>query len=353
MTTTTQVHLERRGISRSGAIPERLPHQWRWMLFGGDAVVVLFVSLVVLNGGAGSRVAAALVGVAIICSIFWQSGFYRRSYAVVPRDETYYACAGILAATLPIALVLGAVAGIPAVSIALMLVFSAIGTAAWHMRLHLERRGDAPRYAGLDTITPGAWHDRESPWYRFNKRLFDVTVALAALIVLSPLMILAALAILAESGGPVFFRQQRVGENSGSFSIFKFRTMRTDAGDGWARPGDQRITRVGAVLRRTSIDELPQLFNVLRGEMSLVGPRPEMLSFARSFAQTLPSYEQRHVVAPGITGWAQVYAKRNLTPDDMPSVLPYDLFYVEYSSVFLDAAVCLKTAVEFLFHSAV
>ncbi len=354
MTTTTQVHqFERERSLRSGYMPERLPYRWRWMVFGGDAGVVLFVSLVVLNGGAGSRLAAALVSTAIICGIFWQSGFYKRSYAVVPHDEAYYACAGVLAAAAPLWLVLGPIAGLPVVSIALMLVFSGLGTSAWHARLNIERRGNAVRVAGLDTITPGAWHDRESPWYRFNKRLFDVSVALIALIILSPLMVLAALAIMAESGTPVFFRQQRVGESGKPFLIFKFRTMYANAGDNWARPGDRRITRIGAILRRTSIDELPQLFNVLRGEMSLVGPRPEMVAFAKSFSETLPSYDQRHVVAPGITGWAQVYAKRNLAPDDMPSVLPYDLFYVEYSSIFLDVAIILKTAAEFLSHSAV
>jgi lipopolysaccharide/colanic/teichoic acid biosynthesis glycosyltransferase len=186
-----------------------------------------------------------------------------------------------------------------------------------------------------------------------GKRMYDVTVALVVLLLASPIMLVAALAIYAESGGPVFFRQERIGENGRPFRIWKFRTMRTDAGTDWARPGDDRITRVGRILRRSSIDELPQLFNVLRGEMAIVGPRPEMVQFARSFAQTLPNYPQRHVVAPGITGWAQLYLERNLDPNDVPRVLPYDLFYVEHASPALDAALTLKTAVEVFFHRAV
>ncbi len=147
-----------------------------------------------------------------------------------------------------------------------------------------------------------------------------------------PVMLVAAAAITIESGSPVLFRQERMGENGRPFWILKFRTMRHNAGAQWAKPGDDRITRVGALLRRTSLDELPQLFNVLRGEMSIVGPRPEMVTFAASFSRNVPNYEQRHVVPPGITGWAQLYLRRNLDPSEIPGVLPYDLFYVEHAS---------------------
>jgi lipopolysaccharide/colanic/teichoic acid biosynthesis glycosyltransferase len=333
-------------------MPERIPRNWRSILVCGDAAVVFFVAMVALNG-ASSRFAAAVVTAAIVCGVFWQCGFYRRSYAVFARDEAYYACAGVAAAAIPVAIILAPVAGVPLISIVLALLFAAVGTSAWRVRMHLERRSGEPPYAGIDSITPGAWHDRESPNFLLLKRLFDVTVAGIALIVASPVMLLAALAIVVESGAPIFFRQERVGAEGRPFRIFKFRTMRSNAGSDWARPGDDRITRVGAVLRRTSIDELPQLFNVLRGEMSIVGPRPEMVDFAKSFAKTIPSYEQRHVVAPGITGWAQVYCKRNLEPADMPSVLPFDLFYVEHASLALDAAIILKTAAEVVFHGAV
>lgn len=337
---------------RAARMPERISRNWRYALVFGDAAVVLFVSLVALNG-AGSRLAAAIVTAAIVCGIFWECGYYRRSYAVFPRDEAYFACAGIALAALPIAVILAAVADVPVISIVIALVFSAVGTAALRVRMHMERRDGAAPYAGIDSITPGAWHDRESPWFLLAKRIFDVAIAGFALLLASPVMLLAALAITIESGAPVFFRQDRIGEGGRPFRILKFRTMRTGAGSQWARPGDDRITRVGALLRRTSVDELPQLFNVLRGEMSIVGPRPEMLEFAGSFAKTIPNYEQRHVVAPGITGWAQLYCKRNLEPADMPSVLPFDLFYVEHASVLLDAAIVLKTALEVIFHRAV
>lgn len=355
MTTTTHAQTMITGSARSrgNTLPERLSRQTRTILVCGDAAIIFFVSLLALNGGAGNRVAAAILTAGIICGVFWQCGFYKRSYAVTSRDEAYFACAGIAIAALPIVLILSAIDNMPLFSSALALALSAIGTCALHVRLHLDRRYRFTTYAGLDSISPGAWHDRESAAFRLSKRVFDLTVALIALVVTSPIMLVAAIAIALESGFPVLFYQERVGENGRPFTLFKFRTMRKGSGPQWARPGDDRITRLGAFLRRTSIDELPQLFNVLRGEMSIVGPRPEMLAFAASFAETLPSYPQRHVVPPGITGWAQLYMKRNLQPSDMPTVLPYDLFYVEYSSVLLDFTIVLKTAFEVLFHQAV
>ena len=338
--------------ARSTLFPERLNTQRQWALAAGDASVILFVCLVVLQGET-SRIAAAIVAAAVICTVFWQCGLYKRSYAVFSRDEAYFAIAGVTLAAVPLGLVLCAVANVSLLSFALAMIFCAVGTSALRARLHLTRRAVEVQFAGRHTITAGAWHDRESFGYRISKRAFDVLTACVALVVFSPLLLLAAVSIAIESGSPVLFRQKRVGENGRAFHILKFRTMRVDAGPEWARPGDNRITGVGRWLRRTSLDELPQLFNVLRGEMSIVGPRPEMLSFAASFARDIPNYEQRHVVAPGITGWAQVYLKRNLEPADMPIVLQYDLLYVEYASVALDLAIILKTAVEVLFHRAV
>lgn len=337
---------------RSARMPERIARNRRSILVGGDAAVVLFVALITLNG-ASSRLAAAIVTAAVICGVFWECGYYRRSFAVFPRDEAYYACAGVALAAIPIAVILAVVADVPLVSIVLTLVFSAVGTSAVRVRLHLERRSGALPYAGIESITPGAWHDRESSWFLLTKRVFDCALSGLALIVFSPVMLAAGVAIALETGAPIFFRQARIGAGARPFDIFKFRTMRNDAGAEWVRPGDERITRVGAFLRRTSIDELPQLFNVLRGEMSIVGPRPEMVDFAASFARTVPNYEQRHVVAPGITGWAQLYCKRNLQPSDVPGILPFDLFYIEHASVFVDMALVLKTALEVVFHRAV
>ena len=337
--------------SRARRLPERLSSRWRAMLLCGDAGLTVFICLVTLRGE-GSRVAAALLAAAILIGVFWQAGLYRRSYAVLPRDEAYFACAGVLFAALPIIVVLSVAGNFSLLSILISLCFCAIGCSALRMRLHLERRAtmEAP---SLESITPGAWHERESTWFRLGRRCFDLVIASLALVLFMPIMLVAALAIFVESGAPVLFSQERIGECGVPFRILKFRTMCRDAGAAWATPGDERITRPGALLRRTSFDELPQLFNVLRGEMSMVGPRPEMRAFAARFAREIPSYDQRHVVAPGITGWAQLYVKRNLTPEDVPEVLGYDLFYVEHSSMVMDGALLIKSLAEVAFHRAV
>ncbi len=337
---------------REARIPEHLSIRSTAALALGDGGIVLFIALVVI-GGESNSVTASLVATALVCAGFWACGLYKRSYAVLPRDEIYYACTAVLAAAIPILLIVGGVGQIGFVPIVVMLLFSALATSAWHTGLHLQRRAGPPPPAGAASITPAAWHARESAGYLLAKRCFDLAVAAVALVVSSPIMLAAAIAIYAESGEPILFKQERVGRDGSRFDVYKFRTMRRDAGAEWARPGDSRITRVGAFLRRTSIDELPQLFNVLKGEMSIVGPRPEMVEFARRFGQQLPAYDQRHIVAPGITGWAQVYRKRNLEPDDVKDILPYDLFYVERASPVLDGAILLKTIAEVLFHSAV
>jgi exopolysaccharide biosynthesis polyprenyl glycosylphosphotransferase len=193
------------------------------------------------------------------------------------------------------------------------------------------------------------------PSSRLGKRLFDITVSSLALLVFAPIMLLVAAAISLEDGEPVLFRQERVGRDGKTFNILKFRSMRMDAeknGAQLATAGDARVTRVGKFIRRTSLDELPQLINVLRGEMSIVGPRPERPVFVQRFEREHPRYAERHLVPPGITGWSQVYGKRVLDFDDVPDKLRGDLFYVENWSLFMDIAVCLKTAAEVLFHKA-
>lgn len=185
------------------------------------------------------------------------------------------------------------------------------------------------------------------------KRILDLFLTSLTVLMSLPIMLGASLAVWLESGRPIFFSQARVGRYGRIFKMLKFRTMKTNAGDAWATVGDSRITKVGAILRRLSVDELPQLFNVLRGEMSLVGPRPEMQHFEEQFASTVPLYSERRLALPGITGWAQVSIKRNLSPDDVEHVLRYDLSYIEHWSFFLDLTVLLKTATEFLFHGAV
>lgn len=338
--------------ARTADTPERLPSRWRTILAAGDAAVVLLLSLIVFSQAPNPFI-AAIVMAGCICGSFWLSGMYKRSYAVYARDEAYYAFAGVLFAAIPAALLLAGVGEISIGVVLLGLLLCAFGTSVWRIRLHMQRHAGPAPYAGIESITPLGWHDRESTGYLLSKRCFDVVVASVALVVAFPFMLVAAVAIAAESGLPVLFKQERVGRDGLPFVMYKFRTMRRDAGAEWAKPGDSRITRVGAVLRRTSIDELPQLFNVLRGDMSIVGPRPEMVEFAKGFSREIPSYEQRHVVAPGITGWAQIYHKRNLEPGDVKHILPYDLFYVERASIVLDTVVVLKTAAEVLFHRAV
>jgi exopolysaccharide biosynthesis polyprenyl glycosylphosphotransferase len=190
-----------------------------------------------------------------------------------------------------------------------------------------------------------------TPRGKLVKRMTDLTLAVPLLVLALPWMLLAAAAIYFEDGLPIFYRQQRVGRYGKIFRIYKFRTMRTEqSSQSWAVRSDPRITKVGAVLRRFSIDELPQIFNVLRGEMSIVGPRPEMVSWARQFSEQFPRYEERHLVRPGITGWSQIYMKRVLEPSDVPDVLQHDLFYIEHWNLLLDLSVVCKTAFEFLFH---
>ena len=191
---------------------------------------------------------------------------------------------------------------------------------------------------------------------RALKRIVDVSLASVLLALLAPLLGLCAVAIVLESGGPVVYRQPRVGLGGRLFSVLKLRSMRRDAealcGPVWAQQGDARVTRVGRVLRRLSLDELPQLINVLRGEMSIVGPRPERPEFVAQFRDAIERYDERHLVRPGITGWSQINLRRTLLPTEVGTKLSYDLFYIEQWSLFLDAYIVVKTAFEFLFHQA-
>ncbi|MGQ0672240.1 MAG: exopolysaccharide biosynthesis polyprenyl glycosylphosphotransferase [Hyphomicrobium sp.] len=186
------------------------------------------------------------------------------------------------------------------------------------------------------------------PLQSFVKRGGDLLGALLALALLSPVLATIALLIRADSSGPVFFRQRRNGFNGREFQIWKFRTM-TTLEDGedivQARPGDLRVTRVGRVLRRFNLDELPQLINVLRGEMSLVGPRPHAVAHDRHFGRTIASYSRRLNVLPGITGWAQVNGSRGLTDTEeaMRQRVAFDLYYIENWSVALDLYILALT----------
>ncbi len=183
----------------------------------------------------------------------------------------------------------------------------------------------------------------------YFKRLLDILGAAVILILGAPFMLLVSLAILVESGGrgPVLFHQTRVGLNGRPFRLHKFRSMRTDAeADGvarWASANDDRVTRVGAFIRKTRLDELPQVFNVLAGQMSLVGPRPERPEFVSQLAEQIPFYNERHRVKPGLTGWAQLCYQYGSSADDARMKLQYDLYYVKNASLFLDLVVLLET----------
>ena len=179
------------------------------------------------------------------------------------------------------------------------------------------------------------------------KRLLDVACAGAALFVTAPVLLLVAFAVKLSSRGPVLYRQARVGLHGRVFMVYKFRSMRQDAekdtGAVWASKGDSRVTAVGRFLRRTRLDELPQLWNVLRGEMSLVGPRPERPEFVSSLQREIPFYGQRHTVRPGLTGWAQVRYTYGATVEDALEKLQYDLFYIKNMSLALDLFIMSMT----------
>ena len=178
------------------------------------------------------------------------------------------------------------------------------------------------------------------------KRLLDVVVSLVLLVIFSPFLIGAAIAIKLDDGGPVLYSQDRVTRGEHRFRIYKMRTMRTDAesaGAVWAAARDPRITRVGNFLRQTRIDEMPQLLNVLRGDMSLVGPRPERPTFIEQLAAQLPLYQERHMVKAGLTGWAQINYPYGASLDDARSKLSYDLYYVKNFSILFDLLILLQT----------
>lgn len=196
---------------------------------------------------------------------------------------------------------------------------------------------------------------RRDPVRQGSKRVFDVLAALALLIVTLPFIVLTTIAIMIEDGPrkPVLYRQRRVGLDGKVFNVLKFRSMTVDAeADGrpqWARTGDARVTRVGRVIRKVRIDELPQVFNVLRGDMSFVGPRPERPEFVSQFGETVPYYDERHCAKPGITGWAQLCYPYGASEKDAIEKLQYDLYYVKNHTLLFDLMILLQTVEVVLF----
>ena len=192
-----------------------------------------------------------------------------------------------------------------------------------------------------------------SPTYRLVKRVTDILFAALGVLLIMPFLPLLALVIRMDSPGPVFFRQLRVGEKGRDFVLYKFRTMREDAESGtgavWAQEKDPRVTRIGTFLRKTRIDEIPQLFNVLKGDMSMIGPRPERPEFVEKLKKVIPYYSERHSVKPGVTGWAQVRYPYGASEEDALEKLRYDLYYIKNLSLSFDLMVGLDTVKVVLF----
>jgi sugar transferase (PEP-CTERM system associated) len=239
-----------------------------------------------------------------------------------------------------------------------------------------EKRGKLPleplmklRLAGIDVEDTTSFIERTSgrlavdtmlpSWLIFSdgfktsalrlamKRLLDVTLSLILLVVTAPLMALTAVLVRLEGSGPVLYRQKRMGQSGREFDVLKFRSMVQDAekksGPIWARTDDPRITRVGSVIRKLRIDEIPQLFNVLAGQMSFVGPRPERRHFVEQLESRIPYYRLREAVRPGITGWAQVQYQYGASEEDALEKLKYDLYYIKNCNALFDLWIALKT----------
>lgn len=212
----------------------------------------------------------------------------------------------------------------------------AVEEACDHLGLAAGGEGEAARRTGAAYKTRYAW----------TKRTLDVVVALAVGLIALPLVPLVALAIRLDSLGPAIYSQIRVGYRGRPFRIYKFRSMCQDAercGAVWAQVGDPRVTRVGRFMRLTRLDELPQVWNVLRGEMTLVGPRPERPEFTTRLERELPGYANRHAVKPGLTGWAQVRYRYASTLEETQVAVAYDLDYVERASLAFDLEILLRT----------
>jgi sugar transferase (PEP-CTERM system associated) len=202
----------------------------------------------------------------------------------------------------------------------------------------------------LDMIRP-SWlifssRGRRARINELARRIMHRSVALLGAIFSLPIVIVTAILIKIESRGPILYKQERVGKNGRVFTLMKFRSMRTDAekdGPVWARTADERMTRVGRIIRKIRVDEIPQFWNILRGDMNFVGPRPERPHFIAQLAQEIDYYEQRHLIAPGLTGWAQIKYPYGASVEDARQKLQYDLYYIKNQSITLDATIMFET----------
>jgi sugar transferase (PEP-CTERM system associated) len=228
------------------------------------------------------------------------------------------------------------------------------------VRLRVEgvRVEDAPSV--IASLTGRVWINTVKPsWFLFSdgfhrsrwiaivKRALDLAFGIAGLLLMAPAMAALAIAIRLESRGPILYLQVRVGLRGRTFQLWKFRSMRIDAehmtGAQWARQEDPRVTRVGRFIRKYRLDEMPQFLNIIRGEMSFIGPRPERPEFVKKLRQEISYYDERHSVRPGLTGWAQVQYQYGASVEDAWRKLEYDLFYLQNMSIFFDLVILLKT----------
>jgi sugar transferase (PEP-CTERM system associated) len=208
----------------------------------------------------------------------------------------------------------------------------------------------------LDMVRP-SWlifsgRGRQAPLNLVARSVMHRITALVGAILSLPVAIVTAVLIKMDSRGPVLYKQERVGKNGRPFTLMKFRSMRTDAekdGPVWASTTDNRTTRVGRIIRKIRVDEIPQFWNILRGDMNFVGPRPERPHFVAQLAQEIPFYEQRHLIAPGLTGWAQIKYPYAASIEDARQKLEYDLFYIKNQGLTLDAAILFETIKTILF----
>jgi lipopolysaccharide/colanic/teichoic acid biosynthesis glycosyltransferase len=336
---------------------------WRLLILLGDVTALatafgagylLVWRLLGIPPGLGACAVAAFV----ILAGFAAHDLHERTFAILRRDEFYYAAAvtlvmgaaivaGCFVLDLHRASQLAVTLGVALSVVSTGVMRFAVRSLAGEQRVFAPESFERPERRVHVIVTDRA---------RLSKRLADLALAMLALPVVVPVLVLATLAILAEDGGPVIYRQSRVGRDGRTFDIFKLRSMRVGAesktGPKWALHGDDRVTHVGRVLRRLSIDELPQLINVLRGEMSIVGPRPERPVFIEEFSRSNPRYAYRLAVPPGLTACSHLYMPRNVDSGQIDRRLDYDLFYIRHRSLAMDVALVLKTAAEVAFHRA-
>jgi lipopolysaccharide/colanic/teichoic acid biosynthesis glycosyltransferase len=354
-------------VSAGAAPPRALAYRqtWRSAIFVSDAMsltVAFGASLLIAWRAFAERPSFGAMVVAMLILIVGYAAhdLHERTCAIVCRDEFYYGAATTIVLGFPVAVLCSVIGTSLSSRVAVIggILFAActVGTARYLLRRVVgEERIFEPDSSTIACDRCSRFHITRSR-VRWAKRFADVCVALLVTPPALLLVALAAAAVRIESSGPVFYRQRRVGRNGQPFDIVKLRTMHVDAeahsGPVWAVQGDTRVTRVGRILRRLSIDELPQLFNVLRGEMSIVGPRPERPAFVDRFSKEYPNFAERLAVAPGLTSCSHLYMSRTVDVGSIERRLDYDLFYIRHWSLAMDLALVLKTAAEVPFHRA-